>query len=216
MSTLNAEQEQKIAEFIKDRCLASGLGTKQSPCSIAAVNLALTNTLTDKIPDCMSEVIGQFIVTVQDDMPDEMRNSKKWKALLPLAAGTGRDEVLEFKRIDIIMDYCWNALKHYQSFADKNGFGDEWIAMLDNRDHSSTSKVFASFENINIENKIIDDIFLVLINLKCYLVCSQGGKEFPSSTHAYYTSLVAESIYLIDENWKGFQPADVLKKLIEA
>jgi hypothetical protein len=214
MSTLNTEQEQKIAEFIKDRCLASGLGTNQSPCSIAAVNLALTGALTDKIPDCMSEVIGTWIIRVQDCMTPRMRNSKKWKALLPLAAGTGRDEVLEFKRIDIIMDCCWNALKHYQSFADKNGFGDEWIAMLDNRDCGSTNNVFASFENI--ENKITDEIFFLLINLKRYLVCRQGSKEFPLSTNAYCTSLVAESIYLIDENWKGFQPADVLKKLIEA
>jgi hypothetical protein len=214
MSTITAEQEQRITEFVKNHTLTKGLGTKQSACSIAAINLALTKTLTDEIPDCMSEVIGRWIIRVQDCMTPSMRNSKKWKALLPLAAGTGRDEVLEFKRIDIIMDYCWNALKHYQSFADKNGFGDEWIAMLDNRDCGSTNNVFASFENI--ENKIIDEIFILLIYLKRYLVCRQGSKKFPLSTNSYCTSLVAESIYLLDKNWKGFQPADVLKKLIEA
>jgi hypothetical protein len=72
--------------------LPSGLGTEESACSIAAINLALTGELTDDIPDCMSEVIGRWIIPTQDAMPAELRNSPRWKSLLPLAAGTGQGD----------------------------------------------------------------------------------------------------------------------------
>src|SRR5579885_2984228 len=128
MSTLTAEQQEKIRCFLNDRHIVAGLGNEEEACSIAAINLALTGRLTDEIPSCMSEVIGKWIIGVQDSMPDELRNSDEWRELLPLAAGSGRQ--YERERAAIILDWMWStALPQLQPLADSFGFGKEWLAM---------------------------------------------------------------------------------------
>jgi hypothetical protein len=132
MNTITIEQKTAIAEKLRDMHLPVGLGDKENACSIAAINLALSGKLTDDIPDCMSEVIGQWIITTQDAMPDEMRNSDRWKSLLPLAAGTGRDK--EKERLAIIQDWMWKTvLPSVQPLADERGFGDVWRSMTTER-----------------------------------------------------------------------------------
>jgi hypothetical protein len=132
MNTITSEQQTAIAEKLASMHLPSGLGNKENACSIAAINLALSGKLTDDIPDCMSEVIGRWIITTQDSMPDEMRNSDRWKSLLPLAAGTGRDK--EQERLDIILDWMWGTvLPTLQPLADEKGFGDAWRSMTTER-----------------------------------------------------------------------------------
>ena len=119
----------KITEVVNRMHLPAGLGDKENACSIAAINLALTGELTDEIPDCMSEVIGNWIIITQDAMPDEMRNSAEWKRLLPLAAGTGRAH--EKERLAVLLDHMWTvALPLFQPIADAQGFGDAWRVML--------------------------------------------------------------------------------------
>jgi hypothetical protein len=128
-SAPTTEQLENLAKFLGTHQLSSGLGTKRSPCSIAAINLFLTGELTDKIPDCMSLVIGKWIIIVQDEMPDEIRNSKEWKVLLLSAVGTGRGK--EQERAKIALDWMWNELLPLiQPIANENGFGDEWRQML--------------------------------------------------------------------------------------
>ena len=125
---------QKIADFLATHRLASGLGTAEEPCSIAAINLALSGRLTDDIPACMSPVIGKWIIAIQDAMPDGLRNSPTWKALLPLAAGTGRHPALEQRRAALLLDWVWDdVLPQLQPLADANGFGAEWGTMLTER-----------------------------------------------------------------------------------
>ena len=122
----------KIAETVNRMHLPSGLGDKENACSIAAINLALTGELTDHIPACMSDVIGHWIIVTQDGMPDELRNSARWKGLLPLAAGTGRD--YEKERVEIILDHMWTVtLPMLQPLADDKGFGDAWRRMTTER-----------------------------------------------------------------------------------
>ena len=134
MSTITAEQQSKISDYLSNHVLPKGLGNKESACSIAAINLALSGELTDKIPDCMSYVIGRWIIRVQDSMPGDMRNSAKWKSLLPLAAGTGRNQDDEKRRMNIILGWMWETvLPHIQPIADKRGFGDKWKAMTDEK-----------------------------------------------------------------------------------
>jgi len=128
MSTITQEQAEKITAYLASHTLPSGLGTEESACSIAAINLALTGKLTDKIPDCMSLVIGRWIIRIQDAMPDDMRNSLEWKRLLPLAAGTGRD--LEPQRKAVAIEWMWTVvLTQLQPLADKHGYGDAWLRM---------------------------------------------------------------------------------------
>jgi hypothetical protein len=121
--------EQAIADYFANRTIANGLGTKESACSIGGINLALTGELTDEIPECMSKVIGEWILVVQDPMPFQIRNSKLWKSLLPYAASTGRTR--EKDRLTIILDWMWGTvLPSVQPIADEHGFSKQWDAML--------------------------------------------------------------------------------------
>ena len=132
------EANDKLVEYLsRDGYeIPVGLGTKDSACSVAAINLALTGEITDKIPKCMSYPLGQWIIKVQDTMPGEMRNSAEWKALLPLAAGTGRER--EDERLEIILDWMWGTVLPYaQPVADEYGFGEEWRRMCEERTEES-------------------------------------------------------------------------------
>lgn len=136
MMTITQEQQTAIAAKLEGMILSTGLGDKHNACSIAAINLALSGQLTDEIPNCMSPVIGQWIMTVQDEMPAELRNSTRWKGLLPLAAGTGRDH--ESERFALIIDWMWvTVLPSQQTLADKHGFGAEWRRMTTERNESA-------------------------------------------------------------------------------
>ncbi len=134
VTTWTAEADVKLKAYL-DRpgyVIPRGLGTEQSACSMAAINLAFTGELTDHIPDCMSEVVGEWILIVQDAMPIAMRNSAEWKGLLPLAAVTGRDR--EQERLDIMMAWMWGTvLLCWQPRANELGFGAEWQRMCDQR-----------------------------------------------------------------------------------
>jgi len=125
--TITKAQQDKIRALVTPMHLPSGLGSAKSACSVAAINLALTGELTDNIPECMSRVIGKWIIRVQDAMPDTIRNSDEWKNLLPLAAGTGRDK--ESERLAMVMGWMWGALENLQPLADERGFGKAWATM---------------------------------------------------------------------------------------
>ena len=87
--------------------------------------------IAEKLTDENSEVIGNWMLNIQDRMSDAMRNGADWRYLLPLAAGTGRDH--EQQRIDIILDWMWDALALVQPTADEEGFGNEWRTMCTER-----------------------------------------------------------------------------------
>lgn len=128
MNEITKEQQAAIAATLKNMTLPAGLGDEHAACSIAAINLALSGKLSDDIPECMSEVIGRWIIVIQDAMPAAIRNSLRWKELLPLAAGTGR--LREDQRLTIILDWMWSTvLPSLQPPATKKGFGDEWSRM---------------------------------------------------------------------------------------
>ena len=110
------EAAERLIHYLDTHRIPSGLGTKESACSLAAINLALTGELTDEIPDCMSEVVGRWVIRVQDAMPDQIRNSPEWKAALVDAAGTGRGH--EAERSALILDWMWETpsdVSHVQS-----------------------------------------------------------------------------------------------------
>jgi hypothetical protein len=126
------EIREKLEHYLATHTLPRDMGTKESACSIAAINLAISGELTDDIPDCMSEVLGQAIIVLQDAMPDAMRNSERYKAWLPTAAGTGRDR--EQERLAVLLDWMWGTvLPQLQPIADEKGFGAEWKAMCAER-----------------------------------------------------------------------------------
>lgn len=142
MSTLTEAQAQAIAARLASQpCIPVGLGDEHAACSIAAINLALTGQLTDNIPPCMSKVIGRWIIRTQDRMPAGMRNSTEWRALLPLAAGTGRDMALEKRRSALVVQHMWEvALPLVQPRADARGYGVEWREMCEQRTAESARR----------------------------------------------------------------------------
>jgi hypothetical protein len=112
--------------------LSNGLCTEEQACSIAAINLARTGRLTDEIPDCMSRVIGKWIIIVEDAMPESIRNSEEYLGLLPFAAGTGRAH--EAERTAILMDWLFvTVLPYLHPLVDSEGFGEQWRAMCEQR-----------------------------------------------------------------------------------
>ena len=122
------EADARLRDYLASHELVAGIGTEESTCSVAATNLALTEKVTDTIPMCMSKVIGQWMIVVQDAMPSEMRNSSGWKCLLPMAAGTGRER--EEERLALVMAWMWGTvLPDLQGLADRGGFGAEWRTM---------------------------------------------------------------------------------------
>ena len=122
------EADARLRDYLGSHELVVGIGTEESMCSVAAINLALTEKVTDTIPKCMSKIIGQWMMAVQDVMPWEIRNSSGWKCLLPMAAGTGRER--EEERLALVMDWMWGTvLPDLQSVADQGGFGAEWRTM---------------------------------------------------------------------------------------
>ena len=50
------EADARLRDYLASHELVDGIGTEESACSIAAINLALTAELTDTIPKCMSKV----------------------------------------------------------------------------------------------------------------------------------------------------------------
>jgi hypothetical protein len=133
---ITTEQETAIRDTLAAMPeLAVGTGTAEKACSVAALNLALTGTLTDEIPDCMSRVVGRWIISVQDRMPATIRDSAAWRELLVLAAGTGREQ--EAERRALLLDWMWDALAVVQPQADAEGYGKAWATML--RERTATS-----------------------------------------------------------------------------
>jgi hypothetical protein len=145
--------ETKIADYFLEIDIPIGIGTAEAACTIAGINLCLTGTLTDAIPDCMSDVIGRWVIVIQDAIPDAMRNSIKYRNLIPYLAGTGK--LHEKERLDIITDWMWRALSLHQSEAAAAGYGDAWAAMCTDRtadaaDHAARAANAAyAFSNID-------------------------------------------------------------------
>ena len=126
------EKRDALADYLATHPIAKGIGTEESACSLAAINLALTGKLTDDIPDCMSLVLGRATIILQDAMPDDMRNSEHYRAWLVTAPGTGRDR--EKERLGVILDWMWGTvLPQVQPVADQGGFGVEWARMCEER-----------------------------------------------------------------------------------
>lgn len=137
-STLSNEAQQSIRDFLKGHTLSRGVGNKESACSIAAINLALDGRLTDEIPNCMSQIIGNWIIRVQDSMPDEIRNGDEWRNLLPFAAGTGRKS--ERARLEAILNWYWELMPEGQEAADRFGIGVMWSNAIKARDTTELKK----------------------------------------------------------------------------
>ena len=126
------ENRKTLEEYLRTHHIPRGLGNKEGVCSLAAINLAIDGVLTDDIPDCMSYILGEMTIKMQDYMPDHMRNSGRFKRLLLDMPCTGRTQ--EKERLAIFVDWLYSTiLPSIQHVADSHGFGDVWHTMCRDR-----------------------------------------------------------------------------------
>ena len=132
MTDYTTDHRINLETYLASHVLSCGLGKEESACTLAAINLAMSGRLTDAIPVCMSAVLGKAAIDLQDAMPNEMRNSQRYKSIIPDMPGTGR--ALEQERLSIMLDWMWSVvLPQIQPIADNGGFGVEWRLMCHDR-----------------------------------------------------------------------------------
>ena len=150
------EAEARLRDYLArpDYVIPKGIGTRDAACSIGAINLSLRDSLTSDIPSCMSDIIGTWIISVQDAMPDEIRNAQEWRDLLPLAAGTGR--LHETERMVIVLEWMWDTvLRQFRRYADEAGFQGEWRRMLEKRTQDAVIVAFSAAEDAKIRATVL-------------------------------------------------------------
>jgi hypothetical protein len=212
VSTITKEQADKIAAYLATHELPKGVGTEKGACSIAAINLALTGRLTDKIPDCMSRVIGRWIIRIQDAAPHEMRNSQEWKRLLPLAAGTGRD--LEKQRLAVAMDWMWTmVLPQLQPLADKRGFGDAWKRMTTEKTREAAAAASAAAAAYAAAAAAADAAAAAY----AYAYADAAAAAYAAAAAAAYADAAADAAAYAARKtfWANVNPAACLARMIE-
>jgi hypothetical protein len=202
-STLTLEEEANIVEWLaKHPMLTQGVGNEEAACSVAAWNLALTGTLTDKIPDCASEVIGWWIIAVQDHCPPEHgRGHPEWLRLLPLAAGTGRAH--EAERLAIVLDWMWGTvLPSLQPIADRRGFGKQWREMCEARTVAAANEAAHAAK------------YAAYAAALAAAYAARAAKYAANAADAagYAAHAAANAVGL--DVWATFAPVEVLRKLI--
>ena len=187
-----------LKQYLETHTLPSGLGDEESACSIAAINLAINGRLTDKIPDCMSKVLGRTIIRLQDAMPGDMRNNDRYRAMLMTAPGTGRDK--EQERLAVLMNWMWGTvLPQLQTVADEKGFGDEWRRMCDERTTNAADAASAA----------------------AYAAADAASDAYAAASDAYAASAAADvaahvaACYSEDDFWQTINPIGVLERMIE-
>jgi len=200
--TLTNEQTQAIAKRLARMILPVGIGDKENACSIAAINLALSGRLTDEVPTCMSKVIGEWVRDAQDAMPTEMRNSAEWKTLLPLAAGTGRDN--EETRLDFIIEWMFvDVLPSLQRQADAGGFGAEWLAMTEQRTVEAACAAALAADSKNAR-----------LAYRAAISASRAVSMREGTLAVNVARIVVMSLHTESDLWERFNPCGLLAKLI--
>ena len=126
----------QIANYLEAHELGHGPGTEERPCSIAAINLALGQGLSDQDPsDCMDPSIRNWIITVQDAMPLNMmspntEHGRRWRSLLPYVAGSREHP----PPVHLYLDWMWERLGDEAVLeAVPAAAQDKWATMLRER-----------------------------------------------------------------------------------
>ena len=200
------EHAANLKEYLETHTLPSGLGNKESACSIAAINLAANGKLTDDIPDCMSKVLGRAIIRLQDAMPAAMRNSDRYRAMLMTAPGTGSDK--EQERLAVLMNWMWGTvLPQLQTVADVHGFGDEWRRMCDERTTNAAAAASAAASDDAAARAAAHAAYA------CYAVHAADHAAYAAA--AGCTELTDAACYSEDDFWQTINPIGVLERMIE-
>mgnify|MGYP000403131696 CR=1 FL=1 len=198
------EVRAKLERYLATYELPEGLGDEYGACSIAAINLALSGELTDDIPACMSAVLGAATINLQDAMPHEMRNSKRYKDWLPTAAGTGRDH--EEERLSILMDWTWGTvLPRLQGEADEHGVGTVWRRMCEERSYNAAVDAYEAAQDAGAG---------FLADCANYISCAALDEDtFYSVAAGYAAHTTACAVDADHAFWEAVDPIGVLERM---
>lgn len=124
-----------------------GLGEEDQPCSIAAINLVLDDEFSDLIRPEMSYLIGQWMIQVQDWMPDHVRNGCVWKDLIVDSAWTGRENevAIEHYQQEWLFHKVFGSV---QVIAGYVGCGSLWRLMCDQQSPRSINNVILELRRL--------------------------------------------------------------------
>ena len=132
-----------LHDYLGRRTLRANVMDAWAVCSITAVNMALGREPTIDIPDCVSQVIGEWILAVQDDLPDSLLNGYTWKSALPEVIGTSREPGHEALKLELLTAWLWErVLPRAQPVADELGAGDLWRDFIRCRDRATADAVW--------------------------------------------------------------------------
>lgn len=238
MSTITQEQQDKIAEVVNGMNLSAGLGDEKSACSIAAINLALIGELTDNIPKCMSEALGRWIIRIQDALLFQIRNSKEWKSLLPLAAGTGNNASKNEKVIKLLDEWVWNIVTEYTAeWMTQSDIAEDWKKVLNEKTEASAQHVLDKLgdamkgaspgnELANLSNNVVLSSYIVnyLYAESLYIPSTFGFHDYKSKTAVAIINGIDVRLnvsnYMYDyekglEFWTKLDVPGLLKRMIE-
>jgi hypothetical protein len=214
------EDREKVSRFLSTVNLSEGVGFVETPCSIAAINLALTGNLTDDCPPCMSPIIYRFIIEVQDAAGYEMRNSREWKALLPWAAGSLDEEEIERERLSMMRDWMWDSV--LPKLKPAEDFKDAWATMLQGRSREAAKALWlltGGREDVigdGYSHTVASEVenAYVCFGREIPLVNSQLGSMLSAAEYVA-ESLAGSCPSAVHAAWRSFEPAALLRRLIE-
>ena len=150
MTGLELEQgREKIRARLKGLRLVAGVGSvgDGTACTTSAINLALTGELTDSDrSECMCPVVRSWVIRIQDAMPEEIRNSDEWRALIPIIAGSRSTPSVEDSRRDVVLDWMWECLASIRDHLPKVVL-PAWDRMLADRTSASYAASDAANRN---------------------------------------------------------------------
>jgi hypothetical protein len=238
------EDREKVSRFLSKTNLHQGLGSAVSPCSIAAINIALTGDIGDHRPPCMSPVIHRFIIEAQDSAGDEMRNSKEWKALLPWAAGSLDEDEIELERLGLVRDWLWDTVLTNEITLKASalaGLKYDWEEMLKGRSEQSLNALSERVRRLRDRLYDTGGDYAELVELAAqWTLCTYArANNVPPYRQAAAESTrdacsavdaVAKAAWALagckawsevarlnclETTWRSFEPAALLRRLIE-
>jgi hypothetical protein len=193
-----------IRAYLKDRHIVAGLGNEENSCSIAGMNAARGYGLTDRIAEVDSLVVGEWIIRIQDAMPDGMRNSAEWRKLLPLAAGLGR--AYEKERRELILDWMWGTvLPTLQHRAESHGYGPQWLAMTVDRTTASARIARAAADAADAAHAA---------DAAAYAAYAAADAAHAAAAADAAHAAAAAAAAMREARWTTINPPALLKKLI--
>lgn len=130
--------------------LVSGQGDADTPgvgqaCTITEISLVLIGRLDDGPHPCICNVIRRWVIRIQDDMPDEIRNSAAWREAAIGIAGSAANLATEKRRVEFLLNWMWEALADKDVLASiPESIRSVWNEMLSKRSADAATATCAA------------------------------------------------------------------------